>query len=59
MAMTKCKECQKDISTNATKCPHCGATKTTSAGIVIAIIIAVVFFLIFVLPGIMSTVPKF
>lgn len=25
MAMTKCKECGKDVSTKADKCPHCGA----------------------------------
>lgn len=26
MAMTKCKECGKDISTTAKTCPHCGAS---------------------------------
>lgn len=26
MAMTKCKECGKDISDTAKTCPHCGAS---------------------------------
>lgn len=26
MAMTKCKECGKEISTTAKTCPHCGAS---------------------------------
>lgn len=26
MAMTQCKECQKDVSKTASKCPHCGVT---------------------------------
>ena len=26
MAMTKCKECKKDVSTNAKTCPHCGVS---------------------------------
>jgi DNA-directed RNA polymerase subunit RPC12/RpoP len=24
MALTKCKECGKEVSTTAKKCPHCG-----------------------------------
>src|SRR5206468_974739 len=24
MALTKCRECRKDVSTEATTCPHCG-----------------------------------
>lgn len=28
MAMTKCKECGKEISTTAKTCPHCGASTT-------------------------------
>ena len=28
MAMTKCKECGKEISTLAKTCPHCGASTT-------------------------------
>lgn len=28
MAMTKCKECGKDISDRASTCPHCGASTT-------------------------------
>ncbi|WP_248769060.1 hypothetical protein [Pseudomonas sp. MWU12-2345] len=26
MAMTKCKECKKDVSSNAKACPHCGVS---------------------------------
>ena len=27
MAMTKCKECKKDVSTSAESCPHCGISE--------------------------------
>ncbi len=26
MAMTTCKDCKRDISSQAMKCPHCGAS---------------------------------
>lgn len=44
MAMTKCRECSKDISTTATACPHCGAKpkpKTSGCAWLAAIFIAV------------------
>ncbi|OIQ78754.1 hypothetical protein GALL_395360 [mine drainage metagenome] len=31
MALTKCRECGKEISTEATSCPHCGAPKPATA----------------------------
>ena len=31
MAMIKCKECGKDISSLAEKCPHCGAPTNPGA----------------------------
>lgn len=39
MALTKCKECSKEISTEAERCPHCGAkpAKPTST---IALVVA-------------------
>jgi hypothetical protein len=30
MAMTKCKECGKDVSDQAVNCPHCGAPQSTA-----------------------------
>jgi hypothetical protein len=51
MAMTKCRECKKDISSKAESCPHCGAPvakpkKSSGIGcgtvIVIAIVLAIV-----------------
>lgn len=35
MAMVKCKECGKEVSTQAQKCPHCGVTKPAIKGRVI------------------------
>ena len=29
MALKKCKECKKEVSTKAKNCPHCGAKKPT------------------------------
>jgi len=33
MSLKKCKECGKDVSTKAGKCPHCGAKLKTGTGI--------------------------
>lgn len=42
MALIKCSECKKDVSTKAEKCPHCGApVKAKTCGC--AVIVAVVF----------------
>lgn len=46
MALTKCKECGVAMSSSASKCPHCGKTKSTVAGIVAAICIGIVGFII-------------
>lgn len=50
MAMTKCKECKKDVSTSAKVCPHCGVknpgVKTWQGFIVLAVIIAIGWFFI-------------
>lgn len=32
MALTKCRECGKEISTTARSCPHCGAKRTSVLG---------------------------
>lgn len=45
MALKKCKECGHDISTEAAKCPNCGAPKkvaikNSGCGCIIAIILA-------------------
>jgi RNA polymerase subunit RPABC4/transcription elongation factor Spt4 len=31
MALAKCRECRKDVSTEAMTCPHCGIARPTSA----------------------------
>jgi hypothetical protein len=33
MALTKCKECKKEVSTKADKCPHCGAPVKKQGGL--------------------------
>lgn len=33
MALVKCKECGKEMSDHAGKCPHCGAGKFSSVGV--------------------------
>jgi len=48
--MTKCRECGKEVSTGANKCPHCGcsypAVSQKAHGVIwlIAIVIAVIVF---------------
>lgn len=47
MAMTKCHECKKDISSTAAACPHCGAKpkpKTSGCAWIAAVIIGVPMF---------------
>lgn len=44
MALTQCKECKKELSTQAKFCPHCGAKPTKSVGplgIVLALVVGV------------------
>ncbi len=49
MALTKCKECKKEVSTTAKTCPHCGVknpgmtTKQTLGGCLVLILLAVGF----------------
>ena len=42
MAMTKCKECGKEVSTSAKKCPHCGVSNPNPSKTNIIILIVVV-----------------
>jgi ABC-type ATPase with predicted acetyltransferase domain len=48
MALTKCKECGKEISTTANKCPHCGYDfvpgQTLKGCLVLVIIIVTISF---------------
>lgn len=51
MALMKCHECGKDVSTEASKCPNCGATPKTKSnmmqaglGIVVAVGVGFYFF---------------
>ena len=63
MALIKCKECGKEISENATTCPHCGAknknnNETASTGVkVICFLIPLVGIIIFAIN--ISTKPKY
>ncbi len=34
MALIKCKDCEKEFSTDAKKCPHCGAKKVRKASLI-------------------------
>ncbi|ELY4778454.1 hypothetical protein SM077_000237 [Cronobacter sakazakii] len=50
MALTKCKECKKEVSTSAKTCPHCGvknpgvtAKQTLGGFIVLAVIIGAIW----------------
>ncbi|MEQ5834209.1 hypothetical protein [Marinobacter sp. NFXS9] len=53
MALTKCKECKKEVSTKAEKCPHCGvknpgmSAKDTLVGAVGLFVIVVIGWAIF------------
>lgn len=46
MALTKCKECGKEISTEAGSCPHCGAkpAKTSGCALVFAAFVLMAVF---------------
>jgi hypothetical protein len=46
MALIKCKECGGEMSSSASKCPKCGKSRNTVAGIVVAIIIGIVAFIV-------------
>lgn len=49
MALTKCKECKKEVSTAAKTCPHCGVknpgvtAKQTLDGCLVLIVLAIGF----------------
>jgi hypothetical protein len=45
MALTKCSECGKEVSTKADKCPHCGAPvkkKTSGCALIVAVLFGVI-----------------
>jgi len=43
MALTKCKECGKEVSTKAKECPSCGAPVKSSSSVGCLTIIAIIF----------------
>lgn len=52
MAIVNCRECQKPVSTGASRCPHCGVlvkrfsvTRMIWLGIIVVIVAAVVEYL--------------
>ncbi len=42
MSLIKCKECGKEISDRADKCPHCGAKPSSGSGCLPALIIGII-----------------
>ena len=39
MALTKCRECDSEISSSARRCPKCGKVRTTGSSVVWTLII--------------------
>ncbi len=54
MALTKCKECGKDVSDQADKCPSCGVAikKKGGCGRIAVIIFGLIVLVLFVLPAV-------
>ncbi|MEN6375571.1 MAG: zinc-ribbon domain-containing protein [Smithella sp.] len=50
MALKKCKDCGKEVSDQAGKCPHCGAP--VQAGGVYAMAILIAFFFVLIMIGV-------
>jgi len=48
MTLKSCKECGKEVSDKAGKCPHCGAPVQSGGILAMAILIAVIFILIMI-----------
>jgi hypothetical protein len=42
MALTKCRECGREISTTAAVCPNCGAKQTRTSGCAIVVLVIIV-----------------
>lgn len=60
MALISCKECSKEVSDNASKCPHCGARLKPSAGATIFKFLFISFLGLMVLVFMVkSCVPKY
>ena len=48
MALKKCKECGKEVSSTAKLCPHCGAPQPKQMGIGSVIILLFVGYVIYI-----------
>lgn len=48
MALITCRECGKEVSSQAKQCPHCGCAVQTGGIWAMAILIGVIFLLIMV-----------
>ena len=61
MALIKCKECGKEISSDADKCPHCGKKRSKSVQLTIAVAIGFLILLpfLFITPSGSSSKPTF
>jgi len=57
MALKKCKECGKEISTDAGKCPNCGKPQTKSSTWGCLIIIVIFFFAAVIIPTLIKSSP--
>jgi hypothetical protein len=52
MAIVSCRECGKEISTRAEKCPHCGVVRAGGVGLGWKLALpAIVFFIVYLLKG--------
>ena len=49
MALTKCRECSKEVSTQAKRCPHCGASVKKSNAGWIGFLILILFIIVIAL----------
>lgn len=59
MALIHCKECQKEISSTAAQCPHCGyANKTESSGRNIVIGVILVMIMLSLIPSCIRSTEK-
>jgi hypothetical protein len=48
MALIYCKECGKEVSSTARRCPHCGYKVQTGGMLAVSILAAVIFGLIMI-----------
>lgn len=58
MALSNCKECKKEVSTKAERCPHCGIKNPTTKSSDVLIGVAVLVVIVFIATKCSSSEPK-